>query len=126
MPEPMYVAAIQSVNERFAVARLRDERTPDLDPTGSLSDALGQLGIEVPRDLGRYLDGLPVAIAASLVSVAAAAAASGIPLTFAWIAGFDYELTVAQADRDAGSLITVILRGPSPSDVAGRAAATST
>jgi hypothetical protein len=117
----MHVAMVQQVNERFALRKLEEEPAPELDPFRPLPEALEQLGVEVPGDLVGYLETLPTSIAATLVTVASVAARSGIPLMFAWLAGYDYELTVAQADRAAGSAITVILRGPSPSDVAGSA-----
>jgi hypothetical protein len=118
----MNVAFVQRINQRFFVRELkRDdaEDAPSLDPFGPIADAMAQLGVEVPEPLAGYLDMLPTSISASLVTVAAVAAANGTPLTFAWLAGYDYELTVAQADRAGGSYITVILRGPSPSDVVG-------
>lgn len=121
MPDPMHVALIQQVNARFTSGGVGDEPAPALDPFRPLPEALAQLGVETPRDLDVYLEALPASIASTLVVVAAVAAQTGIPLTFAWLSGYDYELTVAQADRAAGSYITVILRGPSPSDVGGGA-----
>jgi hypothetical protein len=120
VPDPFNVAFVQRINERFFVRELKEEveGVPELDPFGPLGDALAQLGVEVPDQLSGYLETMPTSIAATLVTVAAVAAMSETPLTFAWLAGYDYELTVAQADRDGGSYITVILRGPSPSDVA--------
>ena len=122
MPDPMHVTMVQQLNERFAFRALEEEPAPELDPFRPLPEALEQLGVEVPEDLVPYLETLPTSIASTLVVVAAVAARSSIPLMFAWLAGYDYELTVAQADRSAGSVITVVLRGPSPSDVAAGAA----
>jgi hypothetical protein len=121
----MHVALIQKINERFVLREVTDEPAPVLDAARPLPEALEQLGVEVPDDLFGYLETLPAAVSAAIVSVAATAAGNGIPLTFAWLAGYDYELTVAQADRAGGSLITLILRGPSPSDVGGAVAATA-
>lgn len=122
MPEPINIAMIERINQRFFLASLAEEEAPELDPFGAVTEGLERLGIEVPEELRSYVDGLPVAIGASLLAVAATAARESIPLTFAWLAGYDHELTVAQADRGGNRLVTVILRGPSPSDVGSGAA----
>lgn len=120
MPDPIHVAFIQRIQQRFFIESLEAEPSAEIDPFGPVSVGLERLSVEVPDDLRDYVDALPVAIGAALLAVAGAAAQRSIPVSFAWIAGYDHEMTVAQMDRDGGSLITVILRGPSPSDLAGR------
>jgi len=118
MPNPIHVALIQQLNERFFVRKLDAEPAPALDAFAPMSENLARLGMNVPDSMVGFVDALPSAISASLIAVASVATTAGIPVTFGWIAGYDYELTVAQADRAEGSLITVIMRGPTPSDVA--------
>jgi len=119
MSDPIHVAMIQRIQQRFFLESLEAEEGVALDPFGPVSEGLARLGLEVPDELLEYVDALPIAISASLLAVAGAAAQRAIPVSFAWLAGFDFEMTIAQADRSGGSLITVILRGPSPSDLAG-------
>ncbi len=122
MSDPIHVAMIQRIQQRFFLESLEAGESVELDPFGPVSDGLARLGLDVPDELRDYVDALPLAIGASLLAVAGTAAQKRIPVSFAWLAGFDFEMTVAQADRAGGSLITVILRGPSPSDRAGEPA----
>lgn len=119
MPEPIHVAMIQRIQQRFFLESIEAAGPVELDPFGPVSEGLERLGLEVTDELRNYVDSMPIAIGASLLAVAGAATKRSIPVSFAWLAGAEFEMTVAQANRAGGSLITVILRGPSPSDLTG-------
>ncbi len=121
MSDPIHVAFIQTLNHRFSIRRLEEDEPLDLEER-TLPEILGRLEIDVPDSLLDYIDAMPSSIASAVSAVIATALRTATPTVFAWLASSDFELTVGQADRAAGSLTTVILRAPSPGDLAGRAA----
>lgn len=123
MPDPIYIATIEDTNHRLSTRGILQPDPPVLDPAAPITEAFALLGVGVPDELVPYLVALPVSISATLVTVANTALRRRIPASFAWIAGYDYEVTVAQADRSAGSAITVIVRAPSPSSDASATSA---
>jgi hypothetical protein len=82
-----------------------------------LSELATSLGTSGPGLVG-YLDQLPPAIHASIVSVIRSAVARSMPITFAWAPGYEYELSVWDvADtKDTAGGITVLLRSRYPAD----------
>ncbi|HEU5083060.1 MAG TPA: hypothetical protein VFU14_06955 [Acidimicrobiales bacterium] len=125
---PMMQVALTGLNERFGKARLHELAGGDLDlsaPFGELTRTL--LGDELPRGFDEFVDTMPAGLQHGLVGALRSALERGLPVTFAWAPGYDWELTLWDvadtADTHGG--LTVLIRSRYPGDAhpLGRATA---
>ena len=114
---PAMQVALTTFNARFGREAIREVDAAMFEPGASLSEAATRLGVG-DKAVADYLGRLPAALQASLTAVIRSGIERGMPITFAWAPGYDYELTVWDVADTAVTHggITVLLRSRYPGD----------
>ena len=114
---------VHALNEYFGYQNILELNVDDLPgPDVSLSEALGQIGVGQMDDEEMTLTSMPASHVAALGGVVRDAVARNVPVTFAWMPGYEHEITISEWQHDGSPCgITVVLRGPHRADIAARA-----
>jgi hypothetical protein len=110
---PTTQTALTSLNMAFGTKQVAEIDQDLFGPGQLLSDAAMRLGVD-DHGLARYLDQLPAAVHDALRATIASAIERGQGITFAWMPGYDYELTVTDVGEGPVSPggVTVLLKSP--------------
>jgi hypothetical protein len=130
---PIFQRLLEKANRLFASDSIASVHSDALAPRELsqhlLADCADALGMGLTSDERDFVSRTPVsiqeairgvcytAVVRSRMSVDANEPLQKIPITFAWIPQYDYELVVVEARRTASSWggITILLRTPYPS-----------
>jgi len=117
---PMMQVALVALNERFGlegIQRLREADQVDLDaPFHDLTRAL--LDDRLPRGFDDFAGSMPIGMQRAISAAVRSAVDRGLPVTFAWAPGYDWELSlwdVADTEQTHGGM-TVLIRSRYPAD----------
>lgn len=129
---PHMTALVRKANQKFNALPnegLRNELQPALQSATGLRDAIQRLGLlseldeSVVDDAGVLLDAVPRGLGAALLAAVRDAVDRNLPVTFAWRAGYDFELRIWESvAADGVGLLTVLLTAPFPRHVRARLA----
>ena len=129
---PLLQRILEQANDKFGsenIAALDPAALAPREPTTHmLADCAEAIGIRLTSEEREFVNRTPLAIQEAIRGVSYTAVTqsrssgasnqplSKVPITFAWIPGYDYELLVAEARSTKSSWggITVLLRGPYP------------
>ena len=130
---PLLQRLLEQANQRFG-----SEQIATLDPAALaprdlsnhiLTDCADAIGIRLTSEEREFVNRVPIAIQEAIRGAACTAVLRSrtskdadlplakIPITFAWMASYDYELRIAEARSTKSSWggMTILLRGPYPS-----------
>lgn len=115
----MMQVALGALNERFAKHAIERVRAVDVAfdaPFQELTQRL--LGDDLPRGFDDFAGSMPVGMQRAIAAAISSAVERGLPVTFAWAPGYDWELAlwdVADTEQTHGGM-TVLIRSRYPDD----------
>ncbi len=116
---PMYQAIAERLNSQFNRENIGRMGKKQFAP-GELIDVFQQMGLIHNEEQAEFVRSMPMALRETLRAVynSAINREHQIPVTIAWLPGYDWEITVAEAPGVPGSIggITIIVRTRYPAD----------
>lgn len=111
-------AMAASASGMFGAEGIKNLKAEAFAPGVSLSDAVSSLGIARTRYQKDYLASWPESQQEAIRATLHSAITRGVPVSFAWAPGYDYEVSVweAASTPESRSWITVLLRSRYPED----------
>src|SRR5512143_1955370 len=90
-------------------------------PNMILSAALQSIGVDITRDATTYLDSWPSGLQEMVRAAVYSAVMQQLPVTFAWMPGYDFKVTATVAPGIPGSIggMTILLESKYPSPSTG-------
>lgn len=116
---PMMQVAFCALNERFDKRSIERMQGADIafdQPFQELTRQL--LGDDLPRGFDEFAGSMPVGMQRAISAAVSSAVERGLPVTFAWAPGYDWELglwDVADTEETHGGM-TVMIRSRYPDD----------
>lgn len=116
---PMMQVALGALNERFAMRGIERMQSAEVDLTAPFQELTRELlGDELPPGFDEFAGSMPVGMQAAISAAVRSAVDRGLPVTFAWAPGYDWELAlwdVADTEQTHGGM-TVLIRSRYPDD----------
>ena len=116
---PMMQVALHGLNERFGPDGVRELAGAELDvsaPCGELARAM--LGDRLPAQFDAFAESMPKGLQAAVTGAVRSAVERGMPVTFAWAPGYDWEVSIWDvadtAETHGGT--TILIRSRYPDD----------
>jgi hypothetical protein len=116
---PVFQEVSERLNYRFNRLNIGDVQKSQFGP-GELLDMFEEQGLITSPQASEFIKTIPDSIKAAIRAVYASAVnrESQVPVTIAWMPGYDYEVTVSESAGTADSIggITILVRTRYPGD----------
>jgi hypothetical protein len=114
---PYMQAMVESANTALNRNNIGSFSTNQVAPGTTLSGAVATIpGVVLGVNAKAYLDSWPVGLQEVVRGAVYSAVARKLPVTFAWMAGYDFKVTITEAPGIPDSIggMTILLESPFP------------